>query len=161
VRVSTAGTLCLPVKQRVREIERKRERNRARGGGAGGGGGEGDGRISLMFQPWLYLLALGPNDRGALRTPEEASLRGPEVRICPDDISKNSSLGNCTKTAGKWQKCRDTHRKIHMYFVTSVLYQIIFIPSNTEKPDTDSNVGLRVEFSLKTECGYLRDAEVT
>jgi len=34
--------------------------------------------------------------------------------------------------------------KIHMYFVTSVLYDITCITSNTEKPDTDSNHGLWV-----------------
>ena len=39
---------------------------------------------------------------------------------------------------------RYTHRKIHMYFLTSVLYEITCIPSNTDKPDTDSNVGLCV-----------------
>ena len=32
--------------------------------------------------------------------------------------------------------------KIHMYFVTSVLYEITCITSNTDKPDTDSNPGL-------------------
>ena len=31
-----------------------------------------------------------------------------------------------------------------MYFVTSVFYEITFITSNTDKPDTDSNVGLCV-----------------
>ena len=35
-------------------------------------------------------------------------------------------------------------RKIHMYFVASVFYEITCIPSNTEKPPTDSNVGLCV-----------------
>jgi len=34
--------------------------------------------------------------------------------------------------------------KIHMYFVTLVLYEITCIPSNTDKPDTNSNVGLCV-----------------
>ena len=34
--------------------------------------------------------------------------------------------------------------KIHMHFVTSVLYEITCIPSNTDKPDTDSDVGLCV-----------------
>ena len=32
--------------------------------------------------------------------------------------------------------------KIHMYFVTSVLYEITCITSNTDKPDTDSNPGV-------------------
>jgi len=34
--------------------------------------------------------------------------------------------------------------KIHMYFVTSVLYEITCITSNTDKPDTDSNPGVWV-----------------
>jgi len=34
--------------------------------------------------------------------------------------------------------------KMHMYFVTSVLYEITCIPSNTDEPDTDPNVGLCV-----------------
>ena len=34
--------------------------------------------------------------------------------------------------------------KIHMYFVTSVLYEITCISSNTDKPDTDSNPGVWV-----------------
>jgi len=34
--------------------------------------------------------------------------------------------------------------KIHMYFVTSVLYEITCITSKTYKPDTDSNAGLCV-----------------
>ena len=34
--------------------------------------------------------------------------------------------------------------KIHMYFVTSVLYEITCITSNTDKQDTDSNPGVWV-----------------
>ena len=34
--------------------------------------------------------------------------------------------------------------KIHMYFVTSVLYEITCITNNTDKPDTDSNPGVWV-----------------
>jgi len=34
--------------------------------------------------------------------------------------------------------------KIHMYFVASGLYEITCISSNTDKPHTDSNIGLFV-----------------
>ena len=47
-----------------------------------------------------------------------------------------------------WKSCSyllEIHTgKIHMYFVTSVLYEITCITSNTNKPDSDSNVGLCV-----------------
>ena len=42
----------------------------------------------------------------------------------------------------RWIKEIEIHtRKIHMYFVTSVLYEITCITSSTHKQDTDSNVG--------------------
>ena len=48
MRVSTAGTLCLPVKERAREIERERERNTERRGGAGGDWGGREWQLILL-----------------------------------------------------------------------------------------------------------------
>jgi len=47
----------------------------------------------------------------------------------------------CSWTDGLISRKRYTPEKIHMYFVTSVLNLITCITSNTDIPDTDSNVG--------------------
>ena len=48
------------------------------------------------------------------------------------------------KTKNQAQLDRDTHRKNTHVFCHVDLYEITCIPSNTDKPDTDSNVGLWV-----------------